>query len=71
LVKRVHEHKNDLVDGFTKNYGVHNLVYYETVDDIGSAIAREKQLKKWKGVCKVALIEEANHDWRDLYFDLA
>jgi len=71
LVKRVHEHKNDVFDGFTKNYGVHNLVYYETVYDIGSAIAREKQLKKWERVWKVALIEEANHDWRDLYFDLA
>jgi putative endonuclease len=70
LVKRVHEHKSDLVDGFTKTYGVHSLVYYETVDDVDSAIAREKQIKRWKRAWKVELIEEANPDWRDLYLDL-
>ena len=70
LIKRVHEHKSDLVDGFTKKYRVHNLVYYETVDDIDSAIAREKQLKKWNRAWKVRLVEETNPDWRDLYPDL-
>ena len=70
LIKRGHEHKSDLVDGFTKKYRVHNLVYYETVDDIDSAIAREKQLKKWNRAWKVRLVEETNPDWRDLYPDL-
>ena len=70
LVKRVHEHKSNLVDGFTKRYGVHNLAYYETADDINSAIGREKQIKRWKRAWKVELIEGANHDWTDLYPDL-
>jgi putative endonuclease len=70
LVKRVHEHKSDLVDGFTKKYRVHNLVYYETVDSIDSAIAREKQLKKWNRAWKVRLVEKVNPGWRDLYPDL-
>jgi len=70
LVKRVYEHKSDLVDGFTKKYGVHNLVYYETVDSIDSAIAREKQLKKWNRAWKVRLVEKVNPVRRDLYPDL-
>jgi len=70
LVNRVYEHKSDLVDGFTKTYAVHTLVYYETVDDVDSAIAREKQIKKWKRAWKVELIEGVNPDWRDLYPDL-
>jgi putative endonuclease len=70
LIKRVHEHKSDLVAGFTKKHGVHHLVYYETVDDVDSALAREKRLKKWNRAWKVELIEKVNHDWRDLYFDL-
>jgi putative endonuclease len=48
LVKRIYEHKNDTVDGFTKEYQVHNLVYYEATNDVTSALTREKQLKKWK-----------------------
>lgn len=48
LIKRVYEHKNNLVDGFTKKYNVHNLVYHEAIGDINSALKREKQLKKWK-----------------------
>jgi len=70
LVKRAYEHKSDLVDGFTKKYGVHNLVYYETVDSIDSAIAREKQLKKWNRAWKVRLVEKVNPVRRDLYPDL-
>jgi putative endonuclease len=70
LVKRVFEHKSDLADGFSKRYGVHNLVYYEAVDSIDSAIAREKQMKKWDRAWKIRLIEKANPLWRDLYSDL-
>jgi putative endonuclease len=70
LVRRVFEHKSDLVDGFTKNYGIHNLVYYEEADSIDSAIAREKQLKKWNRAWKIRLVEKVNPVWRDLYPDL-
>jgi len=70
LVKRVYEHRSDVVAGFTKKYGVHRLVYYETVHEIDSAIAREKQLKRWERAWKVELIEKINHNWRDLYSDL-
>ena len=70
LIKRVYEHKNHLVDGFTKKYNIHNLVYYETTEDISSAIRREKQIKKWKRKWKIELIEKKNPNWRDLYFDL-
>ena len=70
LIKRVYEHKNNLVEGFTQKYKVHNLVYYETTDDINSAITREKQLKKWKRTWKMELIEKNNPEWRDLYSEL-
>jgi len=70
LVKRIYEHKNDTVDGFTKEYQVHNLVYYEATNDVTSALTREKQLKKWKSAWKIELIEKSNSDWKDLYFDL-
>ncbi len=70
LIKRVYEHKNDLIDGFTKKYKVHNLVYYETTDDITSAITREKQLKKWNRAWKIDLIEKKNPEWKDLYFSI-
>lgn len=70
LLKRIYEHKNNLADGFTKKYNVHNLVYFEQTTDAMSAIAREKKLKKWKREWKVELIEKENIDWRDLYFDL-
>jgi putative endonuclease len=59
-----------LTDGFTKKYKVHNLVYYETTDDVESAIRREKQLKRWKRDWKIELIEKQNPEWRDLYSDL-
>jgi putative endonuclease len=60
LVRRVWEHKNDVVEGFTKKYGVHQLVWYEVADTPGAAIAREKQLKKWNRAWKLKLIEEKN-----------
>jgi putative endonuclease len=69
-VKRIYEHKHDLADGFTKKYGVHRRVPFELADDMLSAIAREKQLKKWKRVWKIALIERDNPEWRDLYGEI-
>jgi putative endonuclease len=70
LIKRVWEHKNDIIEGFTKKYGVHLLVYYELHDDIKSAITREKQIKKWNRAWKLELIEKQNPDWRDLWEEL-
>ena len=70
LVKRVYEHKNDMVGGFTKQYQVHNLVYYEATNGVTSALTREKQLKKWKRAWKIELIENNNSNWMDLYPDL-
>jgi putative endonuclease len=67
LQKRSWEHKNDLFDGFTKKYGVHQLVYYELHDNMVSAITREKQLKKWYRAWKLELIEQVNPDWKDLF----
>ncbi|MDO8688783.1 MAG: GIY-YIG nuclease family protein [Dehalococcoidia bacterium] len=67
LPKRVYQHKNDLVAGFTQKYRVHDLVYYETTDDVNAAITREKQLKKWERPWKIRLIEERNPGWDDLY----
>jgi putative endonuclease len=70
LVKRVWEHKSDLVDGFTKEYKVHTLVWFEVHEEKQAAIAREKAIKNWKRRWKLALIEAHNSDWRDLYPDL-
>ncbi len=70
LVKRVYEHKNNLVDGFTKKYGVHTLVWYERHETMENAITREKQVKKWNRAWKLRLIEESNSVWRDLYEDI-
>jgi putative endonuclease len=71
LPKRVWEHKNDLVEGFTKRYQVHLLVYYEGLDTMADAIAREKQIKGWRRALKIKTIEAVNPDWRDLYADIA
>ncbi len=71
LVKRVYEHKTDLVRGFTQKYRVHNLVYYEIYSHIYDAIARGKRMKKWKREWKIQLIEKSNPQWRDLYADVA
>ncbi|MBX3648438.1 MAG: GIY-YIG nuclease family protein [Rhodocyclaceae bacterium] len=70
LVKRVWEHQNDLVEGFTKKYAVHRLVYYEMLENMESAIQREKQLKKWNRDWKIDLIEKDNPEWHDLYDSL-
>ena len=67
LIKRVYAHKNDLVEGFTRKYGVHRLVYFDQCEDMTSAISREKQIKKWNRNWKLRLIEERNPEWRDLY----
>jgi putative endonuclease len=67
LVKRIWEHKNNMVEGFTKRYGIHHLVWYELHDSMESAIEREKRLKEWKRVWKLDLIETSNPDWQDLY----
>jgi len=70
LIKRVWEHKNDFIEGFTKRYGVHMLVWYEAHETMLSAIAREKAIKEWKRRWKLELIESSNSGWRDLYPDL-
>ena len=70
LAQRVWQHKSDLVEGFTKRYGVHTLVWYEVHATMESAIAREKAIKEWKRAWKMALIEKSNPQWRDLYEEL-
>ncbi len=70
LVKRVWQHKNDVVAGFTKRYGVHQLVWFEGHESMESALAREKAIKEWKRQWKLKLIEAVNPEWRDLYEDL-
>ncbi len=66
LERRVNEHKSDLIEGFTKRYRLHVLVYYEAYGDVKEAIGREKQLKHWSHVKKVRLIETLNPEWKDL-----
>ena len=70
LTRRVYEHRNDLVEGFTKKYSVHSLVYYEQYHDIELAIKRERQMKKWNRQWKINRIHEQNPDWKDLYFEI-
>jgi len=67
LKRRVYEHKNGLVDGFTKEYYIHKLVYYEKFGHVDEAIYREKCIKKWRRQWKLELIEKFNPDWDDLY----
>ena len=67
LVQRVWQHKNDVFEGFTKEYGVHMLVWYELHEDMETAIIREKRLKKWNREWKLRLIEEKNPEWKDMY----
>ena len=66
LARRVFEHKNQLVEGFTKKYNIKYLVYYEAVDDVEAAIAREKQIKGWLRAKKLQLINSLNPSWKDL-----
>ena len=66
LPKRIWEHQNDQVAGFTKKYGVHRLVYFEVHEEMVEAITREKQIKAWKRAWKLRLIEEQNPAWADL-----
>lgn len=70
LAKRIWDHKNDVVAGFTKSHGVHTLVHVEAFETMAEAILREKQLKKWRREWKLNLIEKTNPNWRDLYDDL-
>jgi len=70
LARRVFEHKNNLIDGFTKKYGVHTLVYFEVCDNPEAAILREKAIKHWPRRKKLQTIEESNPEWLDLSGDL-
>ena len=70
LPKRIWEHKNNVVEGFSNKYGVHILVWHEVHENMESAIQREKQIKKWNRQWKIRMIEEVNPHWRDLYPDL-
>lgn len=67
LPKRIYEHKNKVVKGFTEKYNINKLVYYEIYNDVNMAIAREKQLKSWNKSWKERLIEKTNKEWNDLY----
>jgi putative endonuclease len=70
LVKRIYEHKQNLIDGFTKEHNVHTLVYYEYHNEVEEAIQREKQMKKWNRKWKIRLIEEKNPEWKDLFDEI-
>ncbi len=70
LIKRIWQHKNKVVSGFTDDYQVNTLVYFEQFDDMYAALTREKQLKTWGRAWKISLIEKANPSWKDLYDDI-
>jgi len=67
LRKRVFEHRSDTIEGFTKKYAVHDLVYFELHENMPAAITREKQIKKWNRVWKLRMIEQQNPNWEDLW----
>ena len=69
LERRIYEHKNKLIEGFSKRYNTYKLVWYEETDDVGAAIAFEKKIKGWKRFKKVTMIEEENPGWDDLAID--
>jgi putative endonuclease len=71
LVRRVYEHRTDVIEGFSRRYAVHRLVYFEQFDQVEFAIRREKRLKKWNRSWKVELIEKTNFHWIDLYPTIA
>lgn len=66
LIRRMYEHRNGVVEGFTKRFHVHRLVYFEQTEDVSAAILREKQFKRWLRQWKIELIERANPEWEDL-----
>ena len=70
LIRRVSQHKSNQIEGFTKKYGVHKLVYFEQTNDIRAALECEKRMKEWKRKWKIELIEKTNPDWKDLLEDL-
>jgi putative endonuclease len=70
LARRIHEHRNSAIEGYTKRYGLKRLVYTERYDEITLAIQREKTLKRWPRAWKVRLIQQQNRDWRDLYGEI-
>jgi putative endonuclease len=70
LVKRAWEHREELADGFSKQHGVKRLVYFEVLDDMSNAIAREKAMKKWRRKWKIEAIETDNPTWRDLFDEI-
>lgn len=70
LPERVWQHKNNIVEGFSKKYSIHKLVYCEPHNSMNAAIEREKQIKKWRREWKLKLIEDLNPEWRDLYEDV-
>lgn len=70
LVERAWQHKNGLADGFTKKYGIHTLVWFESHETMASAIGREKAIKEWHRAWKLSMIESMNPQWRDLYDDI-
>jgi putative endonuclease len=70
LIRRVWQHQNDVIEGFTKKYQVHRLVWFERFERADEAIAREKRIKKWNRAWKIALIEKDNPDWSDLYWKI-
>jgi putative endonuclease len=70
LIRRVHEHREGIVEGFSKEYGLERLVWYEVHEDVHAAITREKQLKEWRRDWKINLIQQLNPDWRDLYLEI-
>ena len=67
LIRRIYEHKNKSISGFTSQYDVDQLVWFDQTDDVMSAISAEKRLKRWNRAWKVALIEKTNPQWKDLY----
>ena len=71
LIRRVYQHRTEAADGFSKRYGVHDLVWYEVHEMMESAILREKQLKNWSRIAKIRLIEQQNPNWRDLWPELS
>jgi len=67
LKRRIYEHKNNLIKGFTEKYNIHNLVYFEQTSNVKAALEREKNIKNWKRKWKIELIEKQNPNWNDLY----